>query len=190
VIVNTSEDTPTVIAELHGPIVTDRDSEWDLGSERSTNNTGEVCAQIQALFYIANTTVDTPAAILFDSQYAAQATQGISNAKTNVELIANAREALELARAKCSIDFIHVKGHSADEGNNRADELVQFGKGAGPYMYHHLHANRRGEGEGRFARLRDGRYAANTFPLSPPPTPPPDPILWDTETSTETEVGS
>ena len=115
VTVKTSEDTLTVIAELHGPIVTDRDSEWDLGSERGTNNTGEVCAQIQALFYLANTTVDTPAAILFDSQYAAQATQGISNAKTNVELIAKAREALELARAKCSIDFIHVKGHSADE---------------------------------------------------------------------------
>ena len=43
-------------------------------------NTREVCAQIQALFYLANTTADTPAAILFDSQYAAQATQGISNA--------------------------------------------------------------------------------------------------------------
>ena len=46
VTVKTSEDTLTVIAELHGPIVTDRDSEWDLGSERGTNNTGEVCAQI------------------------------------------------------------------------------------------------------------------------------------------------
>jgi hypothetical protein len=33
--------------------------------------------------------------------------------------------------------------------------------------------------------------ASLAFPLSPPPTPPPsDPLLWDTETSTETEVGS
>jgi ribonuclease HI len=44
------------------------------GSERGTNNTREVCAQIQALFYLANTTMDTPMAILFDSQYAAHAT--------------------------------------------------------------------------------------------------------------------
>jgi hypothetical protein len=28
---------------------------------------------------------------------------------------------------------VHVKGHSADGGNDRADELVQWGKTGGPY---------------------------------------------------------
>ena len=52
-----------------------------------------------------------------------------------------------------------------------------------------MHVGGRGEWEGRFARLRNGHYAANTFSLSPPPTPPPsDPILWDMGTSTEMEV--
>ena len=37
------------------------------------------------------------------------------------------------------VHWVHVKGHSADGGNDAADERVQWGKGLGP-----------------FARLRDG----------------------------------
>ena len=66
------------------------------------------------------TTAGIPPATQFYAQYSAQATHGISNAKTNVALITKAREVLELERAKCGVDFIHVKGHSADEGNNQA----------------------------------------------------------------------
>ena len=38
-----------------------------------------------------------------------------------------------------TVHWVHVKGHSADGGNDKADERVQWGKEAGPY-----------------ARLRDG----------------------------------
>jgi hypothetical protein len=46
---------------------------------------------------------------------------------------------------------VHVKGHSANGGNDRADELVQWGKTGGPYC-----RVREGGGEG------EGRYGAVT----------------------------
>ena len=43
---------------------------------------------------------------------------------------------------------MHVKGHSGDGGNDRADELVQWGKEEGPYA--RLRALGAGEGDSRF----------------------------------------
>ena len=31
------------------------------------------------------------------------------------------------------VHWVHIKGHSSDGGNDRADELVQWGKSRGPY---------------------------------------------------------
>jgi hypothetical protein len=42
---------------------------------------------------------------------------------------------------------VHVKGHSADGGNDRADELVQWGKTGGPYCRVREGG---GKGEGRY----------------------------------------
>ena len=50
-----------------------------------------------------------------------------------------------------TVHWVHVKGHSADGGNDRADELVQWGKTGGPYC-----RMREGGGEG------EGRYGAAT----------------------------
>ena len=53
-------------------------------------------------------------------------------------------------------DFIgiYVKGHSGDGGNDRADELVQWGKEEGPYA--RLRALGAGEGDSRFgAAIRE-----------------------------------
>ena len=48
-----------------------------------------------------------------------------------------------VAAQKERCTFIHVKGHSDDGGNDRADELVQWGKEPGPYCRMQLN----GEGE-------------------------------------------
>ena len=32
-----------------------------------------------------------------------------------------------------TVHWVHVKGHSGDGGNDRTDELVQWGKEEGPY---------------------------------------------------------
>jgi hypothetical protein len=50
-----------------------------------------------------------------------------------------------------TMHWVHVKGHSTDGGNDRADELVQWGKTGGPYC-----RVREGGGEG------EGRYGAAT----------------------------
>jgi len=39
----------------------------------------------------------------------------------------------EQLRRQGGVHFIHVKGHSGDEGNDHADDRVQWGKGEGPY---------------------------------------------------------
>jgi hypothetical protein len=51
-----------------------------------------------------------------------------------------------------TVHSVHVKGHSADGGNDRANELVQWGKTGGPYC-----RVREGGGEG------EGRYGAATM---------------------------
>ena len=48
-----------------------------------------------------------------------------------------------------------VKGHSGDGGNDRADELVQWGKEEGPYA--RLRALGEGEGESRFGAADSSR---------------------------------
>eukprot|EP01050_Picozoa_sp_SAG11_P013676 SAG11_NODE_1615_length_4578_cov_6.001786_5_plen_80_part_00 len=72
-----SPETQT-LAEMWGPVETERESEWFCGAERGTNNTGELIGIGQALQWLkderANNThvlAGTPAVLLFDSCYAA-----------------------------------------------------------------------------------------------------------------------
>ena len=51
--------------------------------------------------------------------------------------------------------WVHVKGHSGDGGNDRADELVQGGKKDGPYA--RLWALWEGEGGSRFGAAKRER---------------------------------
>ena len=64
------------------------------------------------------------------------------------------------------VHFVHVKGHSDDGGNDRADELVQWGKGDGPYA---RLRDGGGEGESRFRaaieRAARGGAADAALPL-------------------------
>ena len=49
---------------------------------------------------------------------------------------------------------MHVEGHSADGGNDRANELVQWGKTGGPYC--RAGAGGRWRGRGLLRRCYDG----------------------------------
>ena len=62
-------------------------------------------------------------------------------------------------RDRCTADdFVHVRGHSDDNGNDRADALVQWGKESGPYARGY-----EGGGEGE-SRLRgDGTEGAKAI---------------------------
>ena len=77
----------------------------------------------------------SPVCIVYDSGYAAGATQRTASVRSNVEAVAlNRRLPAEVRRERRhgSVTFVHVKGHSDDPGNERADELVQWRKGKGP----------------------------------------------------------
>eukprot|EP01051_Picozoa_sp_SAG22_P027188 SAG22_NODE_8974_length_617_cov_1.194981_2_plen_137_part_01 len=43
-------------------------------------------------------------------------------------MIHSAQILVEKVQEERQLDFIHVKGHSADGGNDRADQLVSYGK--------------------------------------------------------------
>ena len=51
-------------------------------------------------------------------------------------------------RQHSDVTFVHVRGHIGEEGNERADRLVQWGKTDGPYS--RLRVAGGGEGDGRF----------------------------------------
>ena len=43
------------ISNLYGPVVTDVQSEWWMGAEKGTNQTGEVCGVMQGLLWLLDT---------------------------------------------------------------------------------------------------------------------------------------
>ena len=54
--------------------------------------------------------------------------------------------------------LVHVRGHSDDNGNDRADTLVQWGNGAAPYA-----RGREGAGEGESRLKGDGTEGAKAI---------------------------
>jgi hypothetical protein len=67
------------------------------------------------------------------------------------------------------LHWVHVKGHSEDGGNDRADELVQWGKGKAPFC---RLRDGGGEGETRYrgatAEENETRYRNDSEPEPEP----------------------
>ena len=109
-------------------------------------NTGELIAMIQGMIWLGKYGGNyTDVAVCYDSMYASNMLQGVWTPQKNLALIKTGKELVEWeTECRSSISFVHVKGHSADGGNDRADELVQWGKEPAPYCRLRLD----GEGEG------------------------------------------
>jgi ribonuclease HI len=118
------------LAQLHGPVELNRSSPWFLGAEVASNNTGELSGIAHALIWLRDEGGQAPAAIVYDSDYAAKITQGIYKAHKNRPLATSCRRlcAAERQRRSGGVTFVHVKGHSNDRWNDKADALVQLGK--------------------------------------------------------------
>jgi ribonuclease HI len=129
--------------------VTEEADVFFCGADRGTNNTGELVGIGQGLMWLRDLAGDTPgeAVMLYDSGYAANVTSGRWKANANHALVAWTRRLLAEVEAVRTVHWVHVKGHSADGGNDRADALVQWGKGDGPFA--RLRENG-GEGESRY----------------------------------------
>eukprot|EP01052_Picozoa_sp_SAG31_P012187 SAG31_NODE_706_length_12688_cov_41.991342_8_plen_431_part_00 len=106
---------------------------------------------IQALLWLRSNAAGRSAVIAVDSLYAANQAEGWWNAKKNKELIAVAQRLLEQVRQSGDVTFVHVRGHTGEVGNERADRLVQLGKTSGPYS--RLAEVGFGEGDGRTGRV-------------------------------------
>ena len=151
--------TTIAVADLWGPVETVRTSRWWMGATRGTNNTGELCGIGQALLWLRDVErTGAAVALLYDSMYAANQAQGLDQCNDNHELVHRVQTLLAEVRASGrEICFIHVKGHSADGGNDRADTLVQWGKEPAPYS---RLSQSGGEGPGRHNSVcRDGTRA-------------------------------
>ena len=84
------------------------------------------------LWFVDETT--EPAVLLVDSLYAGNAVQKLIKCTKNKALVAWGTELLAKVRTRRTVAFVHVKGHSTDGGNERADELTWWAREAGPYV--------------------------------------------------------
>ena len=131
----------------------------DAGCPRRTNNTAELSGVIQALLWLiygpAADNGDT-AVLLCDSCYAMDSAEGHITPQRNLAAIMVVQDLLARARTHRDVHFVHVKGHSVDGGNERADELAWWGKESGPYS----RVSRAGRIQGHGAARAEPAYAA------------------------------
>lgn len=177
--------------ELWGPVVLDASSALHLAAEYGSNNTAELSAIAEALHWLlehrpvmpvatkaaASRAADPtlPAVLFHDSEYAANVAAGRLNAHKNVALVRNVRDLLERVEAAGCWDVIfeHVRSHSDDFWNDRADALAKHGAtGALCASTSRLSTARASE-----SRFRDApaEIVAAMPPLLPPLPPPPLP---------------
>merc|ERR1712008_61988 len=114
--------------DFYGPVVFDKDDTLFVGSTCGTNNTGELSAIGMALRWLIEEDLSTTrCTILYDSKYAANIAQGLYKAEKNQELARTVQGFFKTVKAVRPIVFEHVKGHSGDKWNDRADANADRG---------------------------------------------------------------
>lgn len=116
------------VLDFYGPVVFDKANPLFLGCTCGTNNTGELSAIGMALRWLVEADVSSlPCTIFYDSKYAANIAQAIWKADKNEDLARTVQGFFRVAKAARSIVFKHVKGHSGDTWNERADKNADKG---------------------------------------------------------------
>ena len=104
----------------------------------TTNNVAELTAFTRGLQWAHKHDIADghPVCMRYDSTYAAMIATGVWKAKKHKALAEEARSAWRSLHAKLRgrLWTKHVKGHSGDNWNNRADRLANEGR-AGRYRY-------------------------------------------------------
>jgi ribonuclease HI len=134
---NSATRQEDVVVELFGSVALDASSSFYMGAEVGSNNTAELTAIGEALLWVSSYMSDgqrdgsfpSSCVIRYDSEYAAKSVLGMFNGVKNRPLILTIRSYLEQARdvlrfVGCTLEFVHVKGHSGQRWNDRADRLA------------------------------------------------------------------
>jgi ribonuclease HI len=123
------------IAErLHGPVVSGEFSDFFIGSEKGSNNTGELSGFVESLLWLIEFAPGKSALLLYDSGYAAKACCGRNKIEKNRELAMFGKHLYHLIRGTgVTLNLEHVKGHSNNAGNDMADKLANEGASTGSF---------------------------------------------------------
>ena len=114
--------------KLYGPVITEMNKKYFLGTERASNNTGKLTAICEGLLWLKDyEPTNRPVAFYYDSKYASKITTGEFRANDNKHLAATARALLKVVLEQRTVRFEHVKGHSNDRWNDEADDLADRG---------------------------------------------------------------
>ena len=123
--------------EMHsdcGEVITERSAQRYIGAEAATNNTGELTAIVRALEYILAQQSSCPVLLRYDSLYAAGVASGATRARAHRALVRRANRVWREVHAQRNgrVWTSHVRGHSNNKWNDRADQLARQGKGGAP----------------------------------------------------------
>ena len=117
------------VIEGYGIVNTDRTSAYFLGATVGSTNTAELTTIIEAMLFLLHDSSKTAKAITYyDSKWAAQMTRGQARPKRNKDLVNAARKIHAKLTSSTEVTWEWIKGHTGNEGNERADELAELGK--------------------------------------------------------------
>ena len=120
------DEGASLASEGYGPVVTSAAHPAYLGARKHTNNTAELTALaelLRALLSSSPQRAGSRGVVRTDSEYAAACMMGRVTPKTNRQLAERLRSLWRRLRAKHTVTWRHVAGHSGNKWNDYVDEL-------------------------------------------------------------------
>lgn len=111
-----------------GPVIISDRNIYYLGATRATNNTGEVTAMAELFIALIEHKVHGTITLHYDSKWAANMTRGIWKPSHNRQLIRTTKALYKQAQAHIRFQWVWVKGHQNNAGNEYADQLATRGR--------------------------------------------------------------
>ena len=125
------DEGAALTSEGYGPVVTSAAHPAYLGARRHTNNTAELTALaelLRALLSSSPQRAGSRGVVRTDSEYAAACMMGRVTPKTNRQLAERLRSLWQRLRAKHTVTWRHVAGHSGNKWNDYVDKLAARGR--------------------------------------------------------------